>query len=221
MSAIIFDIETGALPEDQIAPLLNSVTPETVKTGNLKDPAKIAAKVEEKRQKLMEDAALSATTGRVVAIGYLIGSSGETKLTPHEWDERQILTNFWEHFAYCRRQRVKLIGFNCFNFDLPFLLRRSWVMKVFVPDDACERRGWPEFIIDLARVWGCGVYGEYASLNEICVSMGLGEKNGKATDFARLWLSNNPEDQAQASAYLKNDLAMTHQLAERMAVLDE
>ena len=221
MKAIIFDIETGPLSDSELEPLLASVNPETVKLGNLKDPAKISAKVEEKKQKLLEDAALRATTGRVVAIGYLINESGETKLTPHDWNERQILANFWEHFAYCRRQRLKLIGFNICGFDLPFLMQRSWILGIPMPDDIRDGHKWDSTIIDLAKEWGCGVYGSYTSLHEICTSMGIPGKNGKATEFAGLWLSENADDQAQAAAYLKNDLSMTHKLAERMGVTDE
>ena len=80
MNTIIYDIETGPLPEADLAALLPPFDPTDIKTGNLKDPEKIAAKLAEAemnhRRNFFEQAALDPLTGRVVAIGLL-------KPTPH------------------------------------------------------------------------------------------------------------------------------------------
>ena len=47
MQTIIFDIETGPLPETELAAMMPAFDPAEVKTGNLKDPAKIAEKIAE------------------------------------------------------------------------------------------------------------------------------------------------------------------------------
>ena len=77
MKTIFFDVETGALPESEIAAIMPPFDPAEVKTGNLKDPDKIAAKLAEAeanhRRDFFERAALdppvaglksSATTTR-------------------------------------------------------------------------------------------------------------------------------------------------------------
>jgi len=67
---ITCDIETGPLPEDVILSVLPPFDPEDVKLGNLKDPVKVAAKIDEAREnhaaKFIEKAALSPLTGEVL-----------------------------------------------------------------------------------------------------------------------------------------------------------
>lgn len=76
MNTIVFDVETGPLPETELAALMPVFDPAEVKTGNLKDPAKIAEKIAEAeanhRRDFFEKAALDPLTGRVVAIGMLV-----------------------------------------------------------------------------------------------------------------------------------------------------
>jgi len=108
-TAIFFDIETGPVSDELLAELFEfdptkvkgyelldqPFDPATVKTGNLKDQAKIDAKIEAKRkeheqavadvtthteearntqwQAFVDDAPLSALTGQVLAIGYGTG----------------------------------------------------------------------------------------------------------------------------------------------------
>ncbi len=47
MKTIVFDIETGPLPESELVALVPPFDPAEVKTGNIKDPEKIAAKIAE------------------------------------------------------------------------------------------------------------------------------------------------------------------------------
>ncbi|HWI60040.1 MAG TPA: hypothetical protein VNZ22_22630, partial [Bacillota bacterium] len=66
MKTIFFDIETGALPAAEIANLMPAFDPTEVKTGNLKDPDKIAAKLAEAeanhRRDFLDRAALDPLT---------------------------------------------------------------------------------------------------------------------------------------------------------------
>src|SRR6185503_14813798 len=98
MKTIFFDIETGPLPESELAALLPPFDPAEVKTGNIKDPEKIAAKIAEAeanhKRDFMEKAALDPMSGRVVAIGLLYQDSGEFAVIAHD-DEKQILYDFW------------------------------------------------------------------------------------------------------------------------------
>ena len=75
MHTIFFDIETGPLPEGELAALLPPFDPAEVKTGNIKDPAKIAEKIREAeeahRRDFFDRAALDPLTGRVLAIGMM------------------------------------------------------------------------------------------------------------------------------------------------------
>lgn len=68
---IFFDIETQANPENL------ALAPEPKAPGNLKDPAKIAAAIEEKKRDLIESAALDPDYGKVLSIGLSYQDSDE------------------------------------------------------------------------------------------------------------------------------------------------
>ena len=104
MQTIIYDIETGPLPEADLAALLPPFDPADIKTGNLKDPEKIAAKLAEAemnhRRDFCEKSALDPLTGRVVAVGLLQNAEGgmqkaEFRIIGHD-DEAATLREFWE-----------------------------------------------------------------------------------------------------------------------------
>src|ERR1044071_1281510 len=123
MRTIFFDIETGPLPEAELATLLPAFDPNEVKMGNLKDPEKIAAKLsqaeEAHRLNSLKRAALDALTGRVLAIGLLFDNDDFSVLCQE--DEAELLRQFW---SVCCGE-CRMVGFNSNSFDLPFLIRRS------------------------------------------------------------------------------------------------
>lgn len=89
MHTICFDIETGPLPETELAAMVPAFDPAEVKTGNLKDRDKVAAKIAEAeanhRREFIERAALDPLTGRVLAIGLLNWDTGECRPTRRSW----------------------------------------------------------------------------------------------------------------------------------------
>lgn len=116
MQTIVFDVETGPLAEGELSALLPPFDPAEVKTGNLKDPDKIAAKIAEAeanhRRDFVDKAALDPLTGRVVAIGVLVfdvrGEAGPefTKFesaASHEMDSAPAtLTRPADTLSHCR-----------------------------------------------------------------------------------------------------------------------
>lgn len=179
MNHIIFDIETGALPDNELYELFTRPEPDphpgefaesSVKLGNLKDEAKIAAKVEAARIAHLEacenygrdqqakvdaawrdfkaKAALSPLTGEVVAIGYMsakgVAISGQGMIhhdNEEELTEADILAAFWSRYIDCQRSSRQLIGWNIYGFDLAFLVQRSWRLGVDVPSSAFSCKG--------------------------------------------------------------------------------
>ena len=220
MQTIFYDIETGPLPESELAALLPPFDPMEVKTGNLKDPDKVAAKVAEAeanhRRDFFEKAALDPLTGRVVAIGLLVNAecgtrNAEFRIIADE-DEAQMLREFWE---VCRGEMGRInemVGFNSNAFDLPFLIRRSWRHRVPVPFGIRRGRYWSDEMVDLRDAWQLGDRQARGSLDTIAKHLGVGAKNGNGADFAALWHS----DRAKAADYLRNDLQLTARVAEAL-----
>lgn len=211
--SVVFDIETG--PVADLEDRMPDFDPESVKLGNIRDPDKkrdkIAAAEERHRKNFIERAALSAATGQILAIGYLgVGADDEEPLIEAVPDlsEEEIIANFW-------RRSVRLIGFNIFNFDLPFLVRRSWLLSVVVPADIRQGRSWSTQFVDLAEIWRLGVPGEHISLNNLCLAGQIGEKNGDGAMFAETLVA----DREKAMEYLTNDLEMTFAAAQMLAVI--
>ena len=218
MNTIIFDIETAPLPEKDLEALLPPFDPAEVRTGNLKDPDKIAAKLAEAeanhRRDFFERAALDPLTGRVLAIGCLWPETSDFTVFDHD-DEARMLQSFW---AACEGEawRInKMIGFNTHVFDLPFLIRRSWKHRVPVPFGIRRGRYWGEEMIDLRDAWQLGDRQARGSLDAIAKHLGVGAKNGNGADFAKLWET----DRAAAVEYLKNDLELTAKIADVLGCL--
>lgn len=252
----IFDIETGPEEHETLRGLFEvdytrvkgrelldqEFDPVTVKTGNLKDPKKIEAKIETAR-KTFEDAkaaaeramqsaeseqweefvakaALSAVTGRVLAIGY--GQADDDRLVEVDTDESgedALLTGFWERFEEAAKTDGLMIGFNVKGFDLPFLVRRSWKLGVDVPGELLrDGRYWHRAIIDLYELWQCGHRGQSISLDRLCQFLGFEGKlkDVDGADFAGLYL--DPATRGQAIAYAQQDIVCTLDVARVMGV---
>lgn len=218
MSKIFFDIETAPVPETELAALLPPFDPTEVKTGNLKDPDKIAAKIAEAeanhRREFFDKAALDPLTGRVVAIGVLYPDSREFVILGDE-DEVRLLSKFWELTRGEMGRVHQMVGFNCHLFDLPFLIRRSWKHRVPVPLGIRRGRYWSDQLVDLREAWQLGDRQARGSLDSIAKHLNVGAKNGDGKLFAELWRS----DRAQAEAYLRNDVELTAKVAEVLGVL--
>lgn len=248
---IVFDIETGPRPDDELRPLCppfdplavkglvdGEFDPQSVKLGNVKDQAKIDAKITEARaafeaakanngnliaaaeqshwESFVEKAALSPVTGRVLAIGYYSTTNGKTAIQGQNGSEADLLAGFWRKYGECRKASRKLLGFNINRFDIPFLARRSWYLGVDVPEPLFDPTGryLDKIFVDLLPRWSCGVWNESIKLGDLAQFFGVGGKpdgiNGG--DFARLWF----EDRPTAVAYLRNDLEITAKCAARM-----
>lgn len=224
MQTIVFDVETGPLAESELLALLPPFDPAEVKTGNLKDPAKIAEKIAEAeanhRRDFFDKAALDPLTGRVIAIGMLDLETDHFFIIGHD-DEARTLREFWEAARGDMGRINPLIGFNICNFDLPFLIRRSWKHRVAVPFGIRRGRYWGDQVVDLRDAWQLGDRQARGSLDSIAKHLGVGAKlaapaaNGeiktiKGGEFAGLWESNRD----LAEAYLRNDVELTAKVAD-------
>jgi len=224
MAIVIFDIETGPLPEDIVRQRTPPFDAESVKLGNLKDPIKVAAKIEEARQQYEEQvidrAALSPLTGQVLAIGYM-GVKTVVHGVENSQTESSLLAAFWKKYIQCRHRKAKLVGHNIEGFDVPFLMRRSWFCGVEVPDTVFSGRYLDgHTFVDTMKRWQVGNYREaFVSLDRLATAFGVGGKPDgiSGADFARLW-NGTPEEREQARAYLVNDLEMTAAVATRMGI---
>lgn len=212
-----FDCETAPLPEDYIRKM--GLLPEFEPPGNIKDPAKIAEREKAHVEKALADAALSPITGCVCAIGWQIGNDAKTYeglVATGSVTEASLLQEFWRHVKnYLNMSSTnRICGFNIKKFDLPFLVRRSWINDVD-PYDLFDGRYWRDRnVIDLRERWTFGDRYEPGSLGVLATLLGIGEKNGSGEFFHKLLIA----DPVAAHAYLKNDVQLLPRLAAKMGV---
>ncbi len=210
MQYTYFDIETGPLPDEELTAMIPPFDPAEVKTGNLKDPDKIAAKLQEAEvnhiANARDKAALSPLTGKVLAIGLETDGAATLLAFEHEWE---TLNEFWLIYA---STHAMFVGFNINSFDLPFLIKRSWKLGVPVPGGVRNGRWWGDRFHDLRDEWQMGDRMARGSLDAVCKFFGVEGKNGNGKDFARLFELNRDA----ALEYLENDLRMTRRAHEGM-----
>lgn len=209
---IIFDIETGPLPVDQID--IPPFDESEVKVGNIKDPAKIAAKVEAARaahrQSVIDNAALDALTGRVLMVGYKL-VDGEFCWEASISDERSVISRWWDAMNQFDRMPL-IVGFNSKPFDLPFLIRRSWALGIPVPGWLRQGRFWHDSVVDLREMWQLGDNRARGSLDAVARHLGLGGKSGSGERFHEL-LATDPQ---AAIAYCRRDVELTEAIWKRL-----
>jgi len=248
---LIFDIETGALPLEKLKticppfsapPHPGEFNPGSVKYGNAKKEDKRAEILEAAKAKhadacesysidvryaeanywaeIQDKGALSALTGEVLAIGYK-STKVAIDFVDEENTEAGLLARFWRQYQTIRSTNRKMVGFNISGFDIPFIVQRSWLLGIPVPDSVFSgpQRYLEPVFIDLMKFWSAGAWGNVAKLTVIAQAMGVGAKpegiNGG--DFARLF--RNPETRDVAIDYLNNDLEITFGVAERLGVV--
>lgn len=254
-AVIVFDIETGPIEDHELILGLSkpAAIPEKpadfdaseVRIGNMKDPEKIQAKIDEarsKREKEIADheanckaiadqwksdcigsAALSAVTGRVLAIGYKSPNVTILSHLKNGTSEAQLLVEFWMQYEKARKSRRKMVGHNIFNFDLPFIAQRSWVNGVDVPDAAIQQdKFWDNRVfVDTMKRWAAGKYGSDGSikLDTLGRLFGLGGKTEGITgaDFSRLFFGSK-EERKQALDYLEQDVQVTYDVAMTLGI---
>lgn len=222
---IVFDIETGPIEEPLLSERLPQFDPESVKLGNLKDAEKIKIKIEEARKEHEAEtggkAALSALTGRILAVGY---KSEKATILSHvaaiEGGEAGLLNQFWQQYRRIRKEHRPLVGHNISGFDVPFLVRRSWLLGVDVPTTVFDGRYLDRIFVDTMSRWQCANYRDaFVGLDALGRALGLGGKTEGVggADFSRLYFGT-PEERAKALEYLARDVELTWLVAQRLGI---
>ena len=210
MSYLAFDIET--IPNTAMIPRLPE--PE-VKAGNLKDPAKIAEKIEEAKKAQIEKMALSPLYGRICCWCIHDGETSTGVCIKNEAEETELIENA---FQILSGQTV--ITYNGASFDLPFLYRRAVILGIdpreFNMPTLAEmlKRYDNDKHIDLMQVW-CG-FGQFEKLDTLSALI-LDDHKVEIDfhDFPELIKTSEGRD--RLIAYCEHDVELTYRLYTRIA----
>lgn len=209
---IAFDIETipntgmiGNLPEPE------------VKTGNLKDPAKIAEKIAEAKADAVAKMALNPLYGRVCAwvAAEDTESVGMGCLTEEtDADETRVIEELFQLLSGKR-----IISYNGNGFDLPFVYRRAVLLGIDVrayglPTLTEMTKRYNRWNIDLMQVW-CG-FGGFEKLDNVArVLTGDGKIEIDFKEFPELIKSE--EGREKLLAYCAQDVFLSLQIWNRVS----
>lgn len=144
---------------------------------------------------------------RVIAIGYTYTKDGtEVKEVITSGHEEIILKRFWNIEAF--KEPFRLIGFNSFNFDIPYLLVRSFKYGMKVPD--LRGRG-----IDLRFVLTYGNKFKNGKLDDY-TKLAMGERYKKinnGNNVLELWKNKEIET---IKEYCSHDVFLTSKIHQRL-----
>jgi hypothetical protein len=251
---LVFDIETGPIPDEELQELFTfdesaikgfdllskDFDPSEVKTGNIKDKAKIDEKIALAKEKFENEktgakvlvetsreaawktfkskAALSPLTGQVLAVG-IYCPDWHNQITidyvTKEINEETLINGILEFFDDTISKSQKIIGHNILGFDFPFLLRRATKYGIKIPRSILVQLNTykPSLLIDTMRLWQCGNRMEaFVKLDQLASFFGTTRKNGSGANFSETFFNN----QIEALRYLENDILMTKEIWEKM-----
>ena len=228
---LVFDIETGPLPEEALRGIYQEPTlDEFAATCDKRwKPETVVAKYEEARggmwAEFVDKAALSPLTGRVLAIGFQ-PPSGEVQvrhIAARDGEEGDLLSIFWRLTERAIQAKESMVGHNILGFDLPFLLRRSWLLGVEPTADIFDGRYWHRCFIDTMKRWQCGSYQErFVKLDALAQAFGVLRKldtgGVSGAEFAKFYWGS-PEERQLALEYLVRDVEITAAVAGKMGVI--
>ena len=221
---IALDIET--IPNPAAVALMPE--PE-VKTGNLKDPAKIAEKVAEAKLAQTEKAALDPLTARIACFAAVGTKTPESEVTEvsstiteaTDDAERDIVQFLMKILG---TPDLRLITCNGFEFDIPMIYKRAMLLGVSPknfsapPLTAWTRKYNTEHHCDLAQVWN-GWKNGYVKL-DLLSKFVLGDHKTEDIDVATFAaMIETEEGRAKIEEYCLQDTRLTYRLWERFSGL--
>ena len=218
---LYLDIETA--PNDQMFDFvekprfaLPSEAPKNYKRQEAIDSwiVKEDAKRDAEYQIRLDKMALDIDFARITEIGYALGDGVVEVAQVDPRTEYSVLREFWSAVAYDKLS-LRICGFNVLGFDLPIIMRRSFMLEVPGISRVDLRRYSTASVIDLMQLfyhWGQGPGPRYRGLKAICKMHGI-ENLLPDLDGSKI----SEMDAKTRADYCANDVMMTRALANRMS----
>ena len=215
---LYIDIETRSNPD--MLPFLPAFTQPTesdAPPSAKSSPSKLQrwlGEEMERRKKRVEEAVekmpLDVDYCRIVALGMASDDwTNEVMTASCDDEEIALLKMFWQQIL---SQHTRPCGYNILSFDLPILLRRSWVLGVTPTKYLDLRRYSTVYTVDLMQVfynWGAAP-GPTRGLKAVAAMYGI-ENPCPDVDGSDVAMMSVDE----LKTYCANDVRMTRELAQR------
>jgi hypothetical protein len=156
-------------------------------------PEEIAACSDEEFRRL----ALDGDFGRVLTVGVVVeqddrvlhrGLLGRERQTMmFHLDEARTLRGFWKLLRGFDLRRDQVVGHNLFDFDLPFLYKRSVIQRVRPAVELPFTRYRSQPIFDTMHQWNKWSPRKFVSLDRLAKVLGLESSKGQGIDGGRVY----------------------------------
>jgi DNA polymerase elongation subunit (family B) len=145
-------------------------------------------------------------TGRIVCIGILFDDGHTVTEAPIAGvDERRLLERFWAMLG----DSDVLVGHNILEFDLPFILQRSWIHGI-KPSRAIDmKKYYTKDVRDTMQLWNNWTTRKGSTLDNLAAALACGAKNGHGMDVAQWWANR---DVASIMKYCMQDVWLTYRV---------
>ena len=195
-----------------------------VKVGNLKDPDKIAAKIEEAKAEQIAKAALDPLTARIAAYAAVGGAPKGAEATEFvqvikedsDMAERDIVQSI---LSMLGADKMRIVSWNGIGFDLPMIYRRAMILGVdpaqygAPPLSAWTKKYSNDRHYDLMQLWGN--WRDYTKLDTVArVVLGASKTEFDVTLIPEL--INTKDGKDKLAEYCVQDTRLTWQLFQRM-----
>jgi hypothetical protein len=201
MAILYLDIETAGNVEMERFLMQDARPP-----ANYKSPEAIAKWAITEADKRLKRMPLDIDYARIVALGYAVD---EELPRVHLEDEWRGLNEFWRVAQGCSR----ICGFNVLGFDIPIILRRSWVLGIKPTCRIDMRRYSVAYVIDLMQLlyhWGQGPGVRSRGLKILADMYGI---ENRLPDLDGSMVAEM--DANTLESYCANDVRITRELAHR------
>ncbi len=213
MTFVVIDIET--VENERAKELFQRKT--YYPAANLRDPAKIEQSILEKRQKDMDQAALHWWTGQVICLCANVVGLDAKPQTFMGADEAELIRCFydWLWTIQDRANGLTVIAKSGEYFDLPFLIGRSLVHDLGIPEVLRPRRA----INDIDHIFSYSTNcDQRSSLENYAFGLGIKGKLAKGSDVAGMYAQVQMGDLDQwkvIAAYCAQDTDIATEMLKR------
>jgi len=175
--------------------------------------------------------ALDGDYGRVLTIGVIIehddrvlhrGLLGRERQTMmFHLDESRTLRGFWKLLKGFNSRRDLIIGHNVFDFDLPFLYKRSIIQCVRPSVELSFARYRSQPIFDTMHQWNKWSPRKYVSLDRLAHILGMESSKGQGIDGSRIYDKFCAGCHGEIADYCMRDVELVRAIYYRMVTPDD
>ncbi len=175
--------------------------------------------------------ALDGDYGRVLTIGLIVehddqvihrGVLGRERQTMmFHLDEARTLRGFWKLLKGFNVRRDLVIGHNLFDFDLPFLYKRSVIGRVRPSVELSFARYRSQPIFDTMHQWNKWSPRKYVSLDRLAKILGMESSKGQGIDGSRVYDKFCAGCHGEIADYCMRDVELVRAIYYRMVSPDD